>query len=88
MHLSSLKCDFIADKNVELAAQGNIAAIKEVTDRIEGKAPRTVEISHDDFKRYRWATLVDELSKKYSKPREQIIKDLIEREPSAAEWLM
>jgi len=79
---------FIADKNVELAAQGNIAAIKEVTDRVEGKVPRTVEINHDDFKRYRWTRMVDELSQKYGKSREQIIKDLIEREPSAAEWLM
>jgi hypothetical protein len=79
---------FIADKNVELAAEGNIAAIKEVTDRVEGKAPRTVEISHDDFKRNRWVRLADELSQKYAKPREQVIQDLIEREPSAAEWLM
>lgn len=79
---------FIADKNVEFAAEGNIAAIKEVTDRTEGKAPRTVEISRGDFRRERWARLVDELSEKCGKPREQIIEDLIEREPSAAEWLM
>jgi Family of unknown function (DUF5681) len=79
---------FIADKNVELAAQGNIAAIKEVTDRVEGKAPRTVEINHDEFRRNRWSRLVDELCEKYGKPREEVIEDLIEREPSAAEWLM
>lgn len=79
---------FIADKNVELAAQGNIAAIKEVTDRVEGKAPHTVEINHGDLKRSRWARLVDDLCEKYGKPREQVIEDLIEREPSAAEWLM
>lgn len=79
---------FIADKNVELAAQGNLAATKEVTDRVEGKAPRTIEISHDDSKRKKWARLVEELSQKYDKPREEVIQDLIEREPAAAEWLM
>ncbi len=79
---------FIADKNVELAAQGNIAAIKEVTDRTEGKAPQTVEINRSDFRRDRWARMVDELSEKFGKPREQVIEDLIEHEPSAAEWLM
>lgn len=79
---------FIADKNVELAAQGNLAATKEVTDRVEGKAPRTIEISHDDSKRNKWSRLADELAQKYDKPREEVIQDLIEREPSAAEWLM
>ncbi len=35
----------IADKAVELAAAGDIAAIKEVTDRTEGKAPQKVEVN-------------------------------------------
>jgi hypothetical protein len=37
----------IADKAVELAAKGDIPAIKEVTDRTEGKAPQRVEVAAD-----------------------------------------
>jgi hypothetical protein len=79
---------YIADKNVEIAAQGNIAAIKEVTDRTEGKASRIIEVVPDDLRRKRWLRLVDELSQRFGKPREQVIQDLVEREPTAADWLM
>jgi hypothetical protein len=37
----------IADKTVELAAKGEIAAIREVTDRLEGKAKQSIENTGD-----------------------------------------
>jgi hypothetical protein len=73
---------------VELAAEGNITAIKEITDRVEGKAPREIKVNHNNLRRRRWMKLVDKLSNKYDMPREQIIENLIEQEPTAAEWLM
>jgi hypothetical protein len=79
---------YIADKTVELAAQGNLTALKEVTDRVEGKSPRVIEIERSDLTRQNWLNVIEELSAKYGKSREQVIRDLIDREPDAAELLL
>ncbi len=78
----------IADKAVELAAEGRIDAIKEVTDRTKGRSKQTIDVNRSDLRREYLRRAVDELSAKYGKPREEVVSDVVESEPAASEWLM
>lgn len=78
----------IADKAVELAAEGRIDAIKEVTDRTEGRSKQIIDVNRSDLRREYLRRAVDELCAKYDKPREEVVRDIIETEPDASEWLM
>jgi uncharacterized protein DUF5681 len=78
----------IADKAVELAAEGRIDAIKEVTDRTEGRSKQTIDVNRSDLRREYLRRAVDELSAKYGKSREEVVRDIVESEPAASEWLM
>ena len=78
----------IADKAVELAAEGRIDAIKEVTDRTEGRSKQTIDVNRSDLRREYLRRAVDELSAKHGKPRDEVIRDIVENEPEASEWLM
>ena len=78
----------IADKAVELAAEGRIDAIKEVTDRTEGRSKQTIDVNRSDFRREHLRRTVDELCEKYGKPREEVVRDITQTDPEASEWLM
>ena len=78
----------IADRAVELAAEGRIDAIKEVTDRTEGRSKQTIDVNRSDLRREYVRRVVDELCARFGKPREEVISDIIEREPAASEWLL
>jgi hypothetical protein len=68
------------------ANNGEVAAIREIADRTEGKSPQTININPEEAQRYR--EMVDRLAVKYNKPREEVIRDVIDREPAAAQYLM
>ena len=70
------------------ASVGDVQALKEVMDRLEGKTPSTIHVDRDDARAARYQKLVDELAAKYNKPRDQVVADVIEMEPEAAGWLM
>lgn len=42
------KIRLIAEKLVDMAVEGDIQAIKEINDRIDGKAPQAVSVGDDD----------------------------------------
>jgi hypothetical protein len=74
------------------AERGDVAAIRELSDRTEGKSPATLNVNRNDAKGENYRRIVDKIVEKYGAPREQVIRDLIEKEPEAApyfdEWLM
>jgi hypothetical protein len=74
------------------AEGGDVAAIREISDRTEGKSPATLNLNRDDAKGENYRRIVDKIVEKYGTPREQVIRDLIEKEPQAApyfdEWLI
>ena len=74
------------------AEAGDVAAIREISDRTEGKSPATLTVNRNDAKGQNYRRIVDKLVEKYGAPREQVIRDLIEKEPEAApyfdDWLM
>ena len=63
----------IADRTVELAAEGRIDAIKEITDRTEGRSKQTIDVSRRDLRKEYLQKTVDDLSAKYGKPREDVM---------------
>lgn len=69
------------------ANTGDVAAIREISDRTEGKSPATLTVNHDQAKAARYARLADELSARYDKPRDEVVRDIIEQEPEAAQYL-
>lgn len=70
------------------ALTGDVQAIKEISDRTEGKAPATINVNRDEAKGERYRKLVDELCENYGKSREEVIQDIIERDSEAALYLM
>ena len=78
----------IADRTVELAAEGRIDAIREVTDRTEGRSKQTIDLNRADLRRELLRRTVDDLSTKYGKPREEIMNDFTDLDPTASEFLM
>ena len=80
-------CELIAQQICERAAKGEVRAATLVWERLEGKATHPIEVNSDDAKREWWLNMVEELSRKYGKPREKVIQDIINREPAAADLL-
>jgi hypothetical protein len=78
----------IADKTVELAAEGRIDAIKEITDRTEGRLKQTIDVNRSDLRKEYLRKAVDDLSAKYGKPREEVMSDFMDLDPTASEFLM
>jgi hypothetical protein len=79
--------ELIAQQICERAANGDVRAATLVWERLEGKATQPIEVNSDDARREWWLNMVEELSRKYGKPREKVIQDIISREPAAAELL-
>jgi hypothetical protein len=88
----SSRAEKIAWALYKKAEGGDVAAIRELSDRTEGKSPATLNLNRDDAKGENYRRIVDKIVEKYGTPREQVIRDLIEKEPQAAhyfdEWLM
>jgi Family of unknown function (DUF5681) len=78
----------IADRTVELAAEGRIDAIKEITDRTEGRSKQTIDVSRSDLRKEYLKKTVDDLCAKYGKPRDEVMGDLMDLDPTASEFLM
>jgi len=78
----------IADRAVGLAAEGRIDAIREVTDRTEGRSKQTIDFNRADLRRELLRRTVDDLSTKYGKPREEVMSDFTDLDPTASEFLM
>jgi hypothetical protein len=78
----------IADRTVELAAEGRIDAIKEITDRTEGRSKQTIDVSRSDLRKEYLKKTVDDLCAKYGKPRDEVMSDLMDLDPTASEFLM
>ena len=73
----------IADRTVELAAEGRIDAIKEITDRTEGRSKQTIDVNRSDLRKEYLRKTVDGLSAKYGKPREEVMSDFIDLDPTS-----
>jgi len=78
----------IAERTVELAAEGRIDAIKEITDRTEGRSKQTIDVNRSDLRRELLRRTVNDLSAKYGKPREDVMSDFMDLDPTASEFLM
>ena len=78
----------IADRTIELAAEGRIDAIKEITDRTEGRSKHTIDVSRRDLRKEYLQRTVDDLSSKYGKPRDEVMSDLMDLDLTASEFLM
>jgi hypothetical protein len=85
------RAEEIAYALYQKAANGDVSAIRELSDRTEGKSPATVNLNADD-KTLRYRQLAERLATKYNKPLEEVVCDIIEREPQAAayfeDWVM
>lgn len=77
----------IADRIVELAAEGRIDAIKEITDRTEGRSKQTIDVNRSYLRREFLRKAVDDLVAKYCKPREEVINDFIDLDPASSDFL-
>jgi hypothetical protein len=73
----------IADRTVELAAEGRIDAIKEVTDRTEGRSKQTIDVNRSDLRKEYLRKAVNDLSSKYGKPREEVMSDFMDLDPTS-----
>jgi hypothetical protein len=73
------------------AKSGDVSAIRELSDRTEGKSPATVNVNSGS-KAAQYRDLAERLAAQYNKPLEQVVADIIEREPETAQyfdgWLM
>jgi hypothetical protein len=67
------------------AATGDVSAIRELSGRTEGKSPATVNLNADD-KALRYQQLAEKLAAQYDKPLEEVVSDIIEREPQTAAY--
>jgi len=85
------RAEQIAYSLYQRASTGDVAAIREISDRTEGKSPATVNLNRNDAKGESYRRIVAKIAEKYGTPREQVIRDLIEKEPEAApyfdEWV-
>ncbi len=83
----------IADKAVELAAAGDIAAIKEVTDRTEGRARQTVdaivvgEVTHHQSQREILESAAIQLAEKHGVSVDVAREQLLSLRPELAELM-
>jgi hypothetical protein len=87
----STRAEQIAYSLYQRASTGDVAAIREISDRTEGKSPATLNVNRNDAKGENYRRIVAKIVEKYGAPREQVIRDLIEKEPEAApyfdEWV-
>jgi hypothetical protein len=85
------RAEQIAYALYQRAATGDVSAIKELSDRTEGKSQATVNVNAGD-KAARYRELAESLAARYDKPLEQVVSDIIERDPSTAAyfegWIM
>lgn len=88
----SSKAECIALALYEKALKGDVTAIRELADRTEGKSPATVNLNPGDIKAERYRQLAQRLASKYGKPVDEVIRDMIDRDPSVAScfegWIM
>ena len=77
----------IAERICTKAALGDVRAATLIWDRLEGKATQPIDLSPSDRKRQMYLDLVERLSAKHNKPREQVIQDIIDRDAQASEYL-
>ena len=74
------------------ASNGDVSAIRELSDRSEGKSPATINVNKGDGNAERYKQMAEELAAKYDKPLMDVVQDIIQREPEAStyfdDWLM
>lgn len=82
----------IADQAVELAAAGDIAAIREVTDRTEGRAKQTVDATvtteSSQSRREAVVSLTNELAEKWGITPEDEFQRLMTVRPELEQWMI
>jgi hypothetical protein len=85
------RAEQIAFALFQKAVTGDVSVIKELSDRTEGKSPATMNVNAGD-KAHAYRSLAEKLAAQYEKPLEEVVCDIIEREPSAVvyfqDWLM
>ena len=74
------------------ASSGDVSAIRELSDRTEGKSPAKINLNKGDGHMERYRQLALDMAAKYDKPLDEVVADIIEREPDTAQyfdgWLM
>lgn len=75
----------------ERASTGDVAAIRELVDRTDGKSPATLNVNAGE-KAAQYRELAERLAAQYDKPLEQVVSDIIESRPETAAyfegWIM
>lgn len=79
------RAEQIAYALYQRACSGDVAAIRELSDRTEGKSPATVNVNSGD-KAAQYRAMAEKLAAQYDKPLEEVVKDIIERDPSATAY--
>jgi hypothetical protein len=85
------RAEVIAYALYNRAVTGDVSAIKELSDRTEGKSPATMNVIADD-QALHYRQVAEKLSAQYGKPLEQVVSDIIARKPETAvyfqDWVM
>ena len=68
------------------AASGDVQAAKEIANRIEGRSPATINVINADAKAERYHRLAEEIARKYRKPVDEVVGDIIKHHPEAAPY--
>jgi Family of unknown function (DUF5681) len=77
----------VAEKLVDLAIDGEIAAIREIFDRIEGKPRQAIDLTADEQRRKLVENAIAALMAETNVSREQAIDELVALIPEAAKWI-
>jgi len=77
----------VAEKLFDLAVAGEIAAIKEIFDRLEGRPRQAIELSADEQKRKLIENAIDVLMRETGVERDTAVKDLLDLVPEASQWI-
>jgi Family of unknown function (DUF5681) len=79
--------DAIAEAVCRQAVEGDVAAAREIADRVEGKPRQAIDLSSEEQRRAMVERAVNELMTEANLSREQAIKELIEMVPESARWI-
>jgi uncharacterized protein DUF5681 len=77
----------VARKLIDLAVAGEIPAIKEVFDRVEGKPRQAIDLSTDERKRRMVTDAVERLMDETGMDRDQAEEELTKLVPEAKQWI-
>lgn len=86
------RAEQIAKALFDKAVGGDVGAIRELSDRTEGKSPATVTMNKGDARAEHYRRIAMEMADRYGKPLDEVVRDLVELEPEAAPcfegWVM